>query len=574
MKKFNKKIVKIGLITLLLLFTNGFNVLITQAAGPLPVNLSSAANFSVLAKSGISTTGATNIIGNIGASPIAATALTGFGLVKDASNKFSTSALLNGRAYAADYAAPTPSFMTAAVSAMEAAYTDTAGRITPAATEVDAGNLSSSTPQFIPGIYKWSSDVTVTDSITLSGGASDVWIFQIAGNLIMASGGSISTGSKIILSGGAKASNIFWQVAGSAGTTLNSYSTFNGNILSMNNIDMKAGAILNGRALSQKSVTLIGNQISSSPAFLHVIKVVDNGSAGTAAASNFLIHVKNYGTSSIDVMGSPLTGTSTPGNAISLSAGEYILSEDVNSSYTSAFSGDCDASGKVTISEGDKTCTVTNTYVPVVSTGGGGGGSSYVPFGITNSQIAAKCDNDRVSASLSWLSNYAADSRVIYDTVSHNLTLTSAPNYGYAYSTTIYANQVTGHNQIINNLNLNTIYYFRAVSNYNGTEILGEEKTYTENLTCTATNPIKTDTPTTSETVKPTSTPVVIAPVNPGATTTTVIIVPVKNKIIATPSLPNAGVEPENSNLLNVIESLSILMFISVLIVLIPKKAI
>ena len=84
-----------------------------------PVLLGSAGNFTILAKSGISTTGTTSIVGDIGISPAAATFITGFGLIMDASNQFSTSSLVTGKVYAPGYAVPTPANMTTAVSDME-----------------------------------------------------------------------------------------------------------------------------------------------------------------------------------------------------------------------------------------------------------------------------------------------------------------------------------------------------------------------------------------------------------------------------------------------------------------------
>jgi hypothetical protein len=221
-----------------------------NAASQTPVNLGSAANFVVLAKSGISTTGITSIVGNIGVSPIAHTAITGFGLTMDSSNQFATSSLVTGNVYAADYAPPTPTVMTTAISDMETAYTDAAGRTLPDHTELGAGNIGGMI--LAPGLYKWSSGVTIPTDVTLSGSASDVWIFQIAGNL------DISSGKQVILSG-AQASNIFWQVAGQA--TLETTSVFYGNILCQTAIVMNNGATLYGRALAQTAVTLIGNTI-------------------------------------------------------------------------------------------------------------------------------------------------------------------------------------------------------------------------------------------------------------------------------------------------------------------------
>jgi hypothetical protein len=215
------------------------------------VPLGSSANYVILAKSGISTTGTTSIVGDIGVSPIAATAITGFGLILDASNQFSTSSLVTGKVYAADYAVPTPAKMTTAVSDMETAYIDAAGRTNPTATELGSGNIGGMT--IAPGLYKWSSTVTIPTDVTLTGDANAVWIFQVAGTL------DISSGKKVILMGGAQAKNIFWVVAGavSLGTT----SVFNGNILAKTNIAMNTGATLNGRALAQTAVTLIANAV-------------------------------------------------------------------------------------------------------------------------------------------------------------------------------------------------------------------------------------------------------------------------------------------------------------------------
>jgi hypothetical protein len=96
---------------------------------------------------------------------------------------------------------------------MDSAYTDAAGRPSPDFSEPGTGNLGGLT--LVPGLYKWTNNVTIPTNITIAGGPNDVWIFQISGNLTM------SSAVKITLSGGAQASNIFWQVAGEAtlGTT-------------------------------------------------------------------------------------------------------------------------------------------------------------------------------------------------------------------------------------------------------------------------------------------------------------------------------------------------------------------
>ena len=186
-----------------------------------------------------------------GVSPIASTAITGFGLILHSSGRFSTSSHVTGKVYAANYAAPTPSMLTTAVGDMQTAYTDAAGRKNPRATNLGGGNIGGRV--LSPGLYKWSTGVIIPADVTLSGGGNAVWIFQIAGTL------NISSGKKVILSGGALPKNIFWQVAGK--TTLGTTAVFNGNILCKTAIVLKTGAKLRGRALAQTAVTLDANVI-------------------------------------------------------------------------------------------------------------------------------------------------------------------------------------------------------------------------------------------------------------------------------------------------------------------------
>ncbi|MEK6725719.1 MAG: ice-binding family protein, partial [Deltaproteobacteria bacterium] len=127
-------------------------------AGALCVPLGKAGEYVILAKSGISTTGVTAVTGSLGLSPAAASFITGFSLIADSTNVFSTSSLVTGRVYAADYAVPTPANLTTAVSDMEAAYTDAAGRAA-GTTELGAGDISGLT--ITPGVYKWSNGVVI-----------------------------------------------------------------------------------------------------------------------------------------------------------------------------------------------------------------------------------------------------------------------------------------------------------------------------------------------------------------------------------------------------------------------------
>lgn len=214
------------------------------------VDLGSSANYVILAKSTITNVPSSAITGDMGLSPAATSLITGFDLV-DATG-FATSAQVTGQVFAADMASPTPTNLTVAVEDMMLAYTDAAGRPTPDFLELATGSIGGLT--LSPGLYKWTTTVTISDDVVISGGADDVWIFQISGDL------SMSSAKSITLTGGAQAKNIFWQVAGSASIGTNS--AFQGIILSMNDIIFQTEASLFGRALAQKAVILDQNAIT------------------------------------------------------------------------------------------------------------------------------------------------------------------------------------------------------------------------------------------------------------------------------------------------------------------------
>src|SRR5205085_4149133 len=120
---------------------------------------------------------------------------------------------------------------------MESAYTDAASRPTPDFLELGTGNIGGLT--LAPGLYKWTSTVTIPSDVTVSGGANDVWIFQTTGDLTM------SAAKNVTLSGGALAKNIFWQVAGQVTVGANSH--FEGIILGKTSVTLQTGATMNGR---------------------------------------------------------------------------------------------------------------------------------------------------------------------------------------------------------------------------------------------------------------------------------------------------------------------------------------
>ncbi len=230
--------------------------------GPAPVQLGSTTDLAtsgayvILAKTGITNvTGSRITGGHLGLSPAAASFITGFAPVADATNVFSTSVSVTapGRLYASNYATPTPSNLTTAVLSMQTAYTDAAGRTNPDFLNLGSGNIGSKT--LTPGLYTWGTGVTIPNDVTISGGATDVWIFQISQGLDM------SAMKKVILSGGAEAKNIYWQVAGEV--TIHENAHFEGVILSKTGITLQTMASFKGRALAQTLVALDNNAITA-----------------------------------------------------------------------------------------------------------------------------------------------------------------------------------------------------------------------------------------------------------------------------------------------------------------------
>jgi len=219
---------------------------VSAAVGPPAVILASAGNFAVLSKAGITDVPSSAISGNIGTSPISGAAI---GI---------TCPEVTGIIYAVDTAGPAcsvsdPVMLTTAIGDMQTAYTDAAGRPSGVGPFLNLGAGTVANQTLVAGTYTWGSNVTIPTNLTLIGGANDVWIFQITGKL------NISPNMQVLLSGGAQAKNIFWQV--SDVVTLDTHSHFEGNILAQTNIAMLTGASINGRLLAQTAATLQQNVI-------------------------------------------------------------------------------------------------------------------------------------------------------------------------------------------------------------------------------------------------------------------------------------------------------------------------
>jgi hypothetical protein len=232
------------------------------------VDLGAASGYAILTKTGITTTGTTAITGNIAVSPIKAAAMTGFAFTAgDAKGTFSNSMYVTGKAYASDYKGNIPELLTTAVGAMETAYTDAAGRPNTNAARINlgagilGGAFGGATAPLTAGVYTFGTAISLTDDIHLKGSATDIFIIQVSGNMI------VDAGVKVILDthdvDGENETpipqNIFWQVSGFVDLFAGAH--VEGVILSKTAVIFKGGSSLNGRVLSQTACTMVSTTI-------------------------------------------------------------------------------------------------------------------------------------------------------------------------------------------------------------------------------------------------------------------------------------------------------------------------
>jgi hypothetical protein len=225
-------------------YTFSFTTDDTAPLGPAPVLLRGSGNYVVLAKAAVTNVPTSLVTGDIGLSPAAASYVTGLSLTRAGTHW--TSAQVVGRIFAADNDPPTPTVLTTAVNDMQTAYTDAAGRPTPGFLNLQGGDLVDQT--LAPGLYRWESSVTIPTDLALAGAPNDVWIFQITGDLSMAAA------KNMLLVGGARSKNVFWQVAGEVGFGANTAT--HGIVLSKTGISLGNGASISGRLLAQTEVKI------------------------------------------------------------------------------------------------------------------------------------------------------------------------------------------------------------------------------------------------------------------------------------------------------------------------------
>jgi uncharacterized protein YcfL len=228
---------------------------VPASAQPLaPIQLGSTSGYALLAGSLITNVPTSKVTGNVGLSPAAGSAITGFGLTE-----------ITGTIYTVDATGPvgsimSPVLLTAAKGDLTVAYNEAAARTpVPTGTFLNPGSGDMGGLTLVPGLYKFTSNALITGTdLTLTGSATDVWIFQIAAALNM------QNGRHIVLAGGARASNIFWQVGSSA--TIGTTCIFQGTILADQSITVGTGSTVNGRLLARNAAVTIASGTITVPA--------------------------------------------------------------------------------------------------------------------------------------------------------------------------------------------------------------------------------------------------------------------------------------------------------------------
>jgi len=217
------------------------------ALGPIAPPLNSVARFGIISGTGVSNNAGFSQIQNmdVGISPGLRSSITGF----------PPATIVNGAIYASDDIAPpgVGAMLIQAKQDLTNAYLFCEGAVSPAPVTVsgDQGGLT-----LAPGIYKSTSTLLIqSGNLTLDaqGDANAVWIFQIATGFTTIGG----AGGSVILTNGAQAKNIYWQVGSSA--TIGDNTAFKGNVLALTSITMNSNATAIGRMLARNGAVVMTN---------------------------------------------------------------------------------------------------------------------------------------------------------------------------------------------------------------------------------------------------------------------------------------------------------------------------
>lgn len=215
--------------------------------GPSPINLRTATDFVILARTAITASPGSSVSGNVGLNPTTGARI---GL---------TCLEVSGVIYTVDSAGPLPCRVIDA-RRLRAAESDAIngfendGRLRVADySDLSAGNIGGR--NFGPATYAWSTGVQIASNLTLTGGPNDVWIFLITQDL------RVGPDVSIVLAGGALPQNIFWLTLISD-MEFGANSQFKGIVMAETSIIMHSGASLDGRLMAATSIALDQNRVT------------------------------------------------------------------------------------------------------------------------------------------------------------------------------------------------------------------------------------------------------------------------------------------------------------------------
>lgn len=328
-----KKLKKVAIAGLAVAFAISLSGPITVHAATTAPALGTAEDYSVYSDAGITNTGAdTHVWGKVG------------------DNNAGHDGLIADQVDSGIIDTTTETGTGIATDAFTTAYNYlNSGTQTPITSDFDLGGNNTVTP----GVYLVGA-TTLNGTLTLNG--AGVYIFRSDSSI------SVSDAGTMVLTGGACASDVFWQIPISM--TISNAAHIEGTIIAKTgNITFADSASLKGRALAHTAITMINNIITepvcaavvySSPrtGTINVVKTVINDNGGTKTVADFPLFVS----------GTPVVSGIT--NTFRAPAGVYAVTETADSNYTRTFSGDCDVNGELNLNGGDnKFCIITNNDI-------------------------------------------------------------------------------------------------------------------------------------------------------------------------------------------------------------------
>jgi LPXTG-site transpeptidase (sortase) family protein len=376
------------------------------------INLGNAEKFAVLAYSGITNVGATTITGDAGSSPTSTE--PGFASVTFISGTNHTTADTDTQN---------------AKTALAAAYINAAGQGSTTPISADLGTMS----PLIPGVYNSASSIGLTGTLTLDGKGDPnaVFVFQAGSSLITASS------SKVVLTNGAQACNVYWQVGSSA--TLGTTSSFVGNILAYASITDDGGSTVNGRFLAETGAVTLNNTTISRP-------FCDP----TISKSFSLASIPAGGTSTLTITLSNINATSAT----------------LNSSFTDNLPSGVEIAGTPNLSTtcgGSPTSTTGSLTLPAAGSSIPGGGNCTIKVDVTAPDVGVYVNTIPSGALVTSEGSNTSST-------SATLTSTSTANATTSIGTTLSATSITVGGAVhdsasLSGASIGTVTYFAYTDN-------------------------------------------------------------------------------------------------------------